>query len=854
MAFLSGLGGGGDGTVTIVLIGDAKQLNATLASTMGQLKAVDSAGRTLGTSLSRSLTTAGSKMMTFGRSMTRYVTAPIVGVGVVATKMAADFDQAMANVNSILQVSGKRIDAMSEKVLDLSTKTPQSAEALANGLYNVASSGFKGAEAMEVLKVSARTASAGLTDTDTAAKGIVQALRAYGEGANKAADVSDILFTAVDKGLPPFEDFVSTMGDYVGAAAQLEIPLSDVVGAQAAMTLSGQSAAEAATSLNNVLRSLLKPSDEMTKALKGMGYEGGQAALEAVGLQGIIEQLSDGVGNNKAEWLKLFPEIRAARGAMALAGNEGKNFNTVLSAMEDRLGATDKAFEKQSKGANFQFAIALNKLKRAAIGLGNVIIPILTKDIIPAVLDLVKAFDRLPDSTKETIVKFAALAAVVGPGAILLGGVLKLAGGLGSIFKWLSRIGALPKNPWPKAPPPGVGTPPTGGAPGAPPSGGLGLGMAATVATVGYALGSISGTPLAQDLTDVNNHIETLTANLDGAALNAGTLSREMFVLNGGFAEQGKALRIDGDAFKYAVEHNLTYQDALAATADKSSELGEAVRDRVYQFTQEAMAIDKLNPAIAESTKLTIRQKSALITASRLLDEQRIGLNHVQSENVQAAIAAGDFRLAQKILNRALEQGQDAGRKAGQGSKDAARGHKQGAREAENERNKLIALNDAGHKWAQGSPYTAKVQQQGAEAAKAQIGAALGAAQNFEDTYTATMITNRISRTGGGGATGGIRGAAGGAMVARGPTLLVGEGRYATFAGRGAEAILPLNGRGISILSEALYRAGHRGDTNRSGRVNVTVNINGAGSWDEDRLAIAISRHIGASMRERNIA
>lgn len=50
-----------------------------------------------------------------------------------------------------------------------------------------------------------------------------------------------------------------------------------------------------------------------------------------------------------------------------------------------------------------------------------------------------------------------------------------------------------------------------------------------------------------------------------------------------------------------------------------------------------------------------------------------------------------------------------------------------------------------------------------------------------------------------------IRGADG--FVTRGPTFLVGESSQMTFAGKGAEAVLPLDDRGIAILAEAMRRA-----------------------------------------------
>lgn len=101
----------------------------------------------------------------------------------------------------------------------------------------------------------------------------------------------------------------------------------------------------------------------------------------------------------------------------------------------------------------------------------------------------------------------------------------------------------------------------------------------------------------------------------------------------------------------------------------------------------------------------------------------------------------------------------------------------------------------------------------------------------------------------GGGIAGGGIALPGGFAAARGlitqrPTFLVGEGKYPTFAGKGAEAVIPLNDRGIGILAKALEKAGSRGGSN----INVNLTVNG-GSWNEERLAASVSRHLAKELR-----
>jgi hypothetical protein len=78
-------------------------------------------------------------------------------------------------------------------------------------------------------------------------------------------------------------------------------------------------------------------------------------------------------------------------------------------------------------------------------------------------------------------------------------------------------------------------------------------------------------------------------------------------------------------------------------------------------------------------------------------------------------------------------------------------------------------------------------------------------------------------------ATGGIIAGASG-FVTQGPTYLVGEGGYSTFAGKGAEAVIPLNSRGLGILTEALRRSQPKQERWQRGNVitnNVYVSVAG---------------------------
>lgn len=311
---------------------------------------------------------------------------------------ASQFETRMRNVNSISGLSEQALSALGGEVLDLSRRLPQSANVLAEGLYEIASSGFQGADGLKVLESAAKAASAGLTTTAVSGKAITAVLNAYGLGATSATDVSDTLFQTVNLGVVSFEELSGVIGDTLGSAAAAKVPIDAVGAAIATMTLAGISGAEASTSLNRVLQELIKPSDSLRLVLNQLGYESGAQALETDGLHKVMERLRVATGGQIEALLSLFPEIRAARGALALMSKEGENYNRVSAGIEDanaRQGATQRALNEQMKALGAQWTLFRNRANAAAIELGT--------RLIPAVRDTLSAVQRLASSALPTL-------------------------------------------------------------------------------------------------------------------------------------------------------------------------------------------------------------------------------------------------------------------------------------------------------------------------------------------------------------------------------------------------------------------------------------------------------------------
>ena len=409
---------------------EAEVADAAIAKTGATAEAT---GRKATTGIRRSLTSQIQAMRSIGRGMTKYVTAPILGVAAISGKFALDFDRNMRNVNSIAQLPERQFRRLKQSVLDLAGPTAQTPNTLAEGLYDLVSSGFTANEAIRILHKSALAASAGLTTTEVSTKAVAAALNAYHLPASRAGAVSDTLFETVNRGVLTFDDLANTIGDALPFAAQLGVNLNEVGAAIATMTKQGLSSAESVTRLKNVFIAFIKPSKGMQKVLNDIGLSG-EELLQQRGFQGAMEALRAHTDGTNEAVARLFPNIRGMGGVLALTGKSAKTAGEDLEAFKNSSGATAKVLREQEKSFGFQAQRAWASLQAVLIEIGEQVLPIVVPPflaLLGTVRDTVSAFSDLPGPVKAVAGEIAILAALAGPLLMFASAALTAAKNLG---------------------------------------------------------------------------------------------------------------------------------------------------------------------------------------------------------------------------------------------------------------------------------------------------------------------------------------------------------------------------------------------------------------------------------------
>lgn len=394
-------------------------------------KAVDDAGTTLkGTA---------EKLNGIGKDMTAKITAPIVGIGGLMTKMAVDFDDAMAKVSTIADTTAVPLNDLKTGIMDLSNQTGISASEIADNVYNAISAGQSTGDAVAFVEKSSMLAKAGFAEAGQSLDLLTTIMNSYGLEASEVNKVSDILIQTQNKGKTTVGELSTSMGKVIPTAKAFGVGLEQVGASYAIMTSKGIATAEAGTYVSAMMNELGKSGTTASKYLQDLSGKSFKELIDSgMSVGDILEMLGKEADDMGVSLADMFGSAEAGKAALVLLGDGADTFNASVADMANSTGMTEEAFAKlQTDGEKAR--IAFNEVKNALIEFGNAILPALTP-IAAVISDLASKFAGLDESTKTTIVVLAGIAAVVGPIIVVVTTVITKIMALQSLFVAIGPI------------------------------------------------------------------------------------------------------------------------------------------------------------------------------------------------------------------------------------------------------------------------------------------------------------------------------------------------------------------------------------------------------------------------------
>lgn len=385
---------------------------------------------------------AGAKMMSAGKSLTLGVTTPIVGLGVAATKMAADYDANMAVLAVSSGATAEEIERMSALAVELGgdLELPgTSAADAAEAMVELSKAGLSVEDTMAAARGVLQMSAAGQLSNAQAAEIAANALNAFGLEGGETTRVADLLAAAANASSGEVVDMADSLKMAAAVFSAAGVPVEELVTMISQLSNAGIQGSDAGTSLKQMLLKLQAPSNAAGDKLKALGISIYDAEGNMYSMANIIEQFSGSLNNLTQEErdmaLATIFGSDAIRAANIIFKGGVAGFEKMKGAVTEQ-GAAAKLAGARMTGLTGAFESIQNAFET---GLLTAIQPF-TKDIealAMKVAEAIERFNNLDEGTKKTIITILGVVAAIGP-LLIIGGAL--VSGLGTI---ISAVGAV---------------------------------------------------------------------------------------------------------------------------------------------------------------------------------------------------------------------------------------------------------------------------------------------------------------------------------------------------------------------------------------------------------------------------
>lgn len=412
---------------------ELEKLAKEAANANAALNKLDSVGQTL--------ENVGNKMAGVGKTLTTNVTTPIVAIGAAAVKTTADFDAQMSKVQAISGATGDEFDALREKAREMGAKTKFSASEAGAAFEYMAMAGWKTGDMLDGIEGIMSLAAASGEDLATTSDIVTDALTAFGLTAKDSGHFADILAAASSNA----NTNVSMMGETFKYAAPIAGALGytaeDTALAIGLMANAGIKSSQAGTSLRKMMT-------ELTGEIKISGDAIGDVVIQTTNADGSMRSFNDIIMDCRNAFSKLSESEKASTaealvgktamsGFLAIMNASEADLNKLSSAIDNCDGSAEQMAATMQDNLNGQITILKSALQELAIQIGDALMPTV-RNIVAKVQEFVEKLQQMDEGTRNTILRIAAFAAVIGPVLLVVG---KLTSGVGGAMKSIASMG-----------------------------------------------------------------------------------------------------------------------------------------------------------------------------------------------------------------------------------------------------------------------------------------------------------------------------------------------------------------------------------------------------------------------------
>lgn len=394
--------------------------------------------------IKRSLDSITGSLLGAGATLTAGVTAPIMGIGIAASRSAMTFESAFTGVIKTVDATAAELDMLRSGILDMSRGLPASAASIADVAMSAGQLGIQVPNILDFTRVMIDLGEA----TNLTAQDAATQLARFANITQMSQQDFDRLgssVVALGNNLATTEAEIVSFGLRIaGAGAQVGLSEDQILAWAGALSSVGVEAEAGGTAISRVFIDIANAvadgggklnqfaqiagmtSGEFSRAFREdasravMTFVEGLGRLSASGANvfGILDDLSLGNIRVRDALLRSSGAGELLRQALALSAE----------AWEENLALTREA-ELRYGTAESRLAMLRNEIDVVAITLGDALVPVLLRAVdllsagVPVLEAAARVFAELPEPVQFFAIGLAAIAAAAGPALIMIGGM-----------------------------------------------------------------------------------------------------------------------------------------------------------------------------------------------------------------------------------------------------------------------------------------------------------------------------------------------------------------------------------------------------------------------------------------------
>jgi TP901 family phage tail tape measure protein len=376
----------------------------------------------------------GAGLKTAGQSLSQYVTLPLLGVGAVAIKAAADFDKANATIRAGTGATGKALQDLNDDFKTVLKQVPQSSDVVSTAIADLNTRiGLAGKPLQEITKQMLNLSKVTGIDVSSLITDTTRVFGDWGIATEKQAETLDYLWKVSQTTGIGVDQLSQKVVQFGAPLRQLGFTFEKSAALFGKWEKEGVNAELVMGGMRIALGKMAKAGEEPTKVFPK-----------------LIEQIQKAGTVGEANTLALEAFGAKAGADMAAAIREGRfGIEDLLATLNGSTETINKA-GRETLTLGERMAMLKNKAQVGIAPLGKILIDLGEKHLpklVSGVEKLSKWFSDLGPKGQKNVLMYGAMAAAIGPVLVaagtLIGSIGTIVTGLGGLATAIGASGGL---------------------------------------------------------------------------------------------------------------------------------------------------------------------------------------------------------------------------------------------------------------------------------------------------------------------------------------------------------------------------------------------------------------------------